>query len=227
MARSSSTIERSTRSARCYGPARSVTKCTARLWISGPTSSSRTSTGCGPCPILRVPGSGREPDLSERQVDARRRLDVALDALGGISSPGGSCIWNVMGIQRSVREWALRQGWGGRLVRLEPAKGILVAALGVLAVRNGYAAGWCPRREHAAACVGLRRGSGLLHRRRAPNLLDQRPLLLDLQPTAFWRPRSASWVASVLVARQTVQSARPVAPARPCDCAPGFGAAGR
>jgi hypothetical protein len=37
-----------------------------------------------------------------------------------------------------VREWAIRQGWGGRPVRQEQAQGILVAALGVLAAHFGY-----------------------------------------------------------------------------------------
>ena len=37
-----------------------------------------------------------------------------------------------------VREWALRQGWGGRPVRQEQAQGILVAALGMLAAHLGY-----------------------------------------------------------------------------------------
>ena len=90
-------------------------------------------------PILRVPGTGREPDLNERQLDARRRVHRALEALGGISSPAGSCVWHVVGLQRSVREWAFRQGWGGRLVRQEQAQGILVAALGVLAAQSRYA----------------------------------------------------------------------------------------
>ena len=89
-------------------------------------------------PILRVPGTGREPDLSERQLDARRRVHEAMQALGGILSPAGSCVWHVVGLQRSVREWALRQGWGGRPVRQEQAQGILVAALGMLAAHIGY-----------------------------------------------------------------------------------------
>jgi hypothetical protein len=42
----------------------------------------------------------------------------------------------VIGLKRSVREWAMRQGWGGRLVRQEQAQGILVAALGVLAAHS-------------------------------------------------------------------------------------------
>ena len=84
-------------------------------------------------PILRVPGTGREPELNERQLHARCRVHEAMAALGGISSPAGSCVWHVVGLQNSVREWAIRQGWGGRLVRQEQAQGILVAALGVLA----------------------------------------------------------------------------------------------
>jgi hypothetical protein len=89
-------------------------------------------------PIPRVPGTGREPELNERQLDARRRVNEAMAALGGISSPAGSCVWHVVGLQRSVREWAIRQGWGGRSVRQEQAQGILVAALGMLVAHRGY-----------------------------------------------------------------------------------------
>ena len=34
-----------------------------------------------------------------------------------------SCVWHVVGLQRSVREWAMRQGWGGRSVRVEAGAG--------------------------------------------------------------------------------------------------------
>jgi hypothetical protein len=89
-------------------------------------------------PILRVPGTGRDPDLNDRQLHARWRVHKWLEVLGGISSPAGSCVWHVVGLQHSVREWALRQGWGGRPVRQEQAQGILVAALGMLAAHVGY-----------------------------------------------------------------------------------------
>jgi hypothetical protein len=89
-------------------------------------------------PILRVPGTGCEPELNERQLDSRRRVHEAMQALGGISSPAGSCIWHVVGLQRSIPEWAIRQGWGGRQVRQEQAQGILVAALGMLAAHCGW-----------------------------------------------------------------------------------------
>jgi hypothetical protein len=49
-----------------------------------------------------------------------------------------SCAGTFVGLQRSVREWAMRQGWDGRSVRIEQAQGILVAALGVLAGHYGY-----------------------------------------------------------------------------------------
>jgi hypothetical protein len=88
-------------------------------------------------PVLRVPGTGRDPDLNDRQLHARRRVHKALVALGGISSPAGSCVWHVVGLQRSVREWAMRQGWCGRPMDQKEAKGILIAALGMLARQYG------------------------------------------------------------------------------------------
>ena len=87
----------------------------------------------------RDPSKGNRAELTETQIDARRRVDAAMDALGGLGSPAGGCVWHVVGLQRSIREWALRQGWSGRPVRVEQAQGILVAALGVLAGHYGYA----------------------------------------------------------------------------------------
>ena len=43
-----------------------------------------------------------------------------------------------LGEAGSIREWAMRQGWSGRPVRVAQAQGILVAALGVLAGHCGY-----------------------------------------------------------------------------------------
>jgi hypothetical protein len=75
--------------------------------------------------------------MSVRQVDARRRVNAALDALGGHDSPAGSCVWFVVGLEMSVREWAARQGWSGRPVPQPIASGMLVAGLGVLAMHFG------------------------------------------------------------------------------------------
>jgi len=86
----------------------------------------------------RDPSRANRAELTETQIDARRRVDTAMDALGGLGSPAGGCVWHVVGLQRSIREWAMRQGWGGRPVRVEHAQRILVAALGVLAGHYGY-----------------------------------------------------------------------------------------
>jgi hypothetical protein len=55
---------------------------------------------------------------------ARPCVHEALQALGGLSGPAGSCVWHVLGLQRSVREWAMRLGWGGRPVDQKQAQGI-------------------------------------------------------------------------------------------------------
>jgi hypothetical protein len=86
----------------------------------------------------RLPGSSNPADLTDAQVDARRRIGAAIDALGGFGSPAGGCIWHVVGMQRSIREWAMRQGWGGKPICERQAHGILVAALGMLARHYGY-----------------------------------------------------------------------------------------
>ncbi len=83
-------------------------------------------------PLIRLPaGAGNTP--TERVVHARRKVMATLEALGGVHSAAGSCVWHVVGCETSIREWAARQGWGGRRVGHAQAQGILVAALGVLA----------------------------------------------------------------------------------------------
>jgi hypothetical protein len=67
----------------------------------------------------------------------RLALNIRIRGAGRLSSPAGPGLWHVVWLQRSVREWAMRQGWGGRPVRQEQAQGILVAALGVLAGQFG------------------------------------------------------------------------------------------
>jgi hypothetical protein len=86
--------------------------------------------------LIRLPGSTADR-LSNRQLDARRRVFAAMDALGGDDSPPGSCIWFVVGLEMSVREWSARSGWSGRPVSQPFAGGILIAALAILASHFG------------------------------------------------------------------------------------------
>jgi Domain of unknown function (DUF6456) len=89
---------------------------------------------------LRVGGSsgfhaGDEPGL--RIEGARNMVWRAIRAVGGLGSPAGSCLWHVVGWERSLKEWALEQGWNGRRVSQEAASGILIAALGALEAHFG------------------------------------------------------------------------------------------
>ena len=77
--------------------------------------------------------SGRGDHVPGLRVEAARgAVWRAIGAVGGISSPAGSCLWHVVGWERSLKEWAQEQGWAGRRVSQEAASGILVAALGAL-----------------------------------------------------------------------------------------------
>jgi hypothetical protein len=67
-----------------------------------------------------------------RVEGAREHVWRAILAVGGPRSPGGSCLWHVVGWERSLKEWAFEQGWNGRRVSQETASGILIAALGAL-----------------------------------------------------------------------------------------------
>jgi hypothetical protein len=85
--------------------------------------------------------------MVEKNAGAARAVRDALDAVGGSGSPAGSALWYVAGLQLSLREWALRDGWNGKRVEKNEAKGILVAALGVLARYYGYERSGCPSRH--------------------------------------------------------------------------------
>jgi hypothetical protein len=91
---------------------------------------------------LRVGGSSRLRDRDEPGMRIEKARDVvwrAILAVGGLGSPGGSCLWHVVGWERSLKEWALEQGWSGRRVSQEAASGILIAALGALEAHFGMA----------------------------------------------------------------------------------------
>ncbi len=90
--------------------------------------------------VVRVRGEKMtwSDDLTVRQIAARDRVHDALTVLGGMTSPGGSCVWHVVGLQLSLREWAMQRGWNNRPVRPSEASGILISALGMLAVHYGY-----------------------------------------------------------------------------------------
>jgi hypothetical protein len=81
-----------------------------------------------------------ERDAPGQRIEAARAaVWRAVQAVGGIASPAGSCLWHVLGWERSLKEWAMQRGWSGRRVSQEAASGILVAALGALEAHFGIA----------------------------------------------------------------------------------------
>ena len=92
----------------------------------------------GVATLERIGASGRS-SVTERAAHARIRVNEALAAVGGSSSPGGSAVWFVAGLGMSVREWSIRRAWNGRSINAHEAKGILVGALGMLAVHYRFA----------------------------------------------------------------------------------------
>jgi hypothetical protein len=72
--------------------------------------------------LHRLPRSGAQvPTENVDQMDAHRRVWRALEAVGGIASPAGSCVWHILGCDWTIKDWALRQGWGGRPLSQEQA----------------------------------------------------------------------------------------------------------
>jgi hypothetical protein len=93
----------------------------------------------GASALARLPGKTAR-STPDPNPNARRRVAAAINMLGGHDSPTGSCAWHMLGCECSVREWAMRQGWGGRLVPPTQAQGMLVATLSVLAAYYGLQA---------------------------------------------------------------------------------------
>jgi len=83
-------------------------------------------------------GVSASGSVTERAAHARIRVNDALASVGGNSSPGGSAVWFVAGLGLSVREWSIRWAWNGRAINAHEAKGILVGALGMLAVHYRF-----------------------------------------------------------------------------------------
>jgi hypothetical protein len=63
---------------------------------------------------------------------ARQAVLAALETLGGIESPSGSCAWHVLGCEMTIEEWAFTCGWAGRRITRDMGAGILVSGLAIL-----------------------------------------------------------------------------------------------
>jgi hypothetical protein len=76
------------------------------------------------------------PMLSDTQLQARRRVGGAMEALGGWDTPPASAALNVIGFDMKIETWAQTIGWRGRPIQPEDASRVLLTALVIL--RNHY-----------------------------------------------------------------------------------------
>ena len=63
---------------------------------------------------------------------ARERVWQIITDIGGLASPAGSCLWHVIGLEQTIRHWAMLQEWRRKHLDQETASGILIASLGML-----------------------------------------------------------------------------------------------
>jgi len=83
--------------------------------------------------LNRIPGNiGRGFTVTESSVRARERVFLAINALGGPFSPGGSVTWHIVALEWSIKRWALERGWNDRKTDQREAHGVLIGALGIL-----------------------------------------------------------------------------------------------
>jgi hypothetical protein len=83
--------------------------------------------------VSRPMVSGKMAPAPGRRIkDARDDVWKAILWVGGFGSPGGSCLYYVIGWETPLKEWAVEHGR-----KPETATGILIAALGTLALHYG------------------------------------------------------------------------------------------
>jgi hypothetical protein len=56
-----------------------------------------------------VDGGGAIPELEPHNERARNEITRAIRWVGGIGSSAGSCLWHVIGLDESLRKWAILQ----------------------------------------------------------------------------------------------------------------------
>jgi hypothetical protein len=102
--------------------------------------------------LLKV-DAGRNAEPTPGHEGAKRRVLRDLDALGGLGSPAARAVWHVIGLQESLREWAMTDSWQGKPMRYFTAQGVLVAALGVLSRVRGRGGLGITRKNEADSTI--------------------------------------------------------------------------
>jgi hypothetical protein len=114
--------------------------------------------------------SGRknfQDDVDAFVERARHKVQRALATVGGAETRLGSVLWHVVGLEKSLKAWAIEERLRGRPIAEKAAAGVLIAALDRLASatlrhRTARRSRRCRRsrspRRWASAREALRRG---------------------------------------------------------------------
>ena len=79
-----------------------------------------------------VSGRRRTPILPGKVEDARESVYAAVTSVGGVDSIGGSCLWDVIGLEKQIKEWCLEQGFRGVRITGQEAPGVIRTVLSIL-----------------------------------------------------------------------------------------------
>jgi hypothetical protein len=78
--------------------------------------------------LSRIPGGTYREDVGGPE-QARKRIAAVVKGLGGITRAPGSCVWHVLGLEWTLKRWAMEELG----LSQEVARGVLIATLCVLA----------------------------------------------------------------------------------------------
>jgi hypothetical protein len=82
----------------------------------------------------KVPNTYSPLVAGEHQLVSRDYVWSRICALGGLVSLPGSCAWNVVGMEVSLRSWGIERALHGRAMDERECRGILRSVLAMLAV---------------------------------------------------------------------------------------------
>jgi hypothetical protein len=77
---------------------------------------------------------GVDPGLPWRCERSRRQVWETMVLLGGLTSHAGSCVWHVIGLEHSLRQW---REYRGLPITVPATTGVLIGALSVMARPDG------------------------------------------------------------------------------------------
>lgn len=85
----------------------------------------------------KVSGRHRTPILPSAIENARESVTKAVNAAGGRASLCGSCLWDIIGMEMTIKDWCGLQAGRKKPMSQHQATGVLIAALEILEKHYG------------------------------------------------------------------------------------------